>query len=280
MFYPLLVNAHYPTLSRGLMADRLAVQALGGDAATVCTSHIVASDGVVTDVLHVPSDTVHAQIEHAFQVRTPTAAKVGILGDAHAVEAVFEMLEAHLAGPLVFDVTLSGPSGEDIIDQRGIDAIGAHIGAADVVSIGRTDAELLAGMKIPSLDDAQVAAQRIAKEGAPRVLLRCGKLPTHYFEDDGDAPNYAVDLFYDGDEFAVFEAPYLDGIDTLHGAASGLLASLLSHYVADGDWLEALQKAKGQITEALRAAQQCDNDQRMHYLFSALQQHAAPAVNP
>ena len=41
-------------------------------------------------------------------------------------------------------------------------------------------------MEINSLDDAQVAVQRLAKLGAPRVLLRCGALPARFFEGDGE----------------------------------------------------------------------------------------------
>jgi Hydroxymethylpyrimidine/phosphomethylpyrimidine kinase len=94
---------------------------------------------------------------------------------------------------------------------------------------------------------------------ARRVLIRCGKLPTHFYDKEATPPDYALDLFYDGEDFALFEAPYLSGLDEHHGASSGLLLPLLKN-LQNGMKLEpALQKAKGRVSEALRAAQQQEN---------------------
>lgn len=235
----------------------------------MCTTHVVAGGGVVTDVLRVPSDTVSAQLEHLFETESPTAAKVGIMGDAPTVERTFQHLET-LRGPVVLDLTLSGPSGEDVIGQRGLDALMEHLDAPDLVTIRLTDASLVAGMEIPSLDDAQVAVQRIAQHGAQQVLLRCGRLPTHFFDTESDPPDFAVDLYFDGDDFAVYEAPYLSNLDRLHGASSALTIPLL-YDLQDGTNPEtALQNAKERVTEALRVAQQGTEALQSTSFFEAL----------
>lgn len=271
-FSPIVVGALYPGITRGVSADLLATQAVGGTAFPVCTSHVVAGRGVVTDVLNVPTDTVSAQLEHLWETESPTAAKVGIVGDAPTVETVFSHLD-DLAGPIVLDVTLSGPSGEDVLDQRGLEALLDHVDRADLVTVRKTDAALLAGMEIPSLDDAQVAVQRIAQHGAERVLMRCGRLSTHYFDTSSEPPNYAVDLYYDGDDIALFEAPFLEGLGSMHGASSGLTIPLLQ-MMQDGVQIEeALQKAKGQVTEALRAAQSSEDANPSQVFFDTLQPH-------
>jgi hydroxymethylpyrimidine/phosphomethylpyrimidine kinase len=234
----------------------------------------VASHGTVTDVLGVPSDTVSAHLEHAFAVAAeggpePTGAKVGVVGDAPTVEAVFRELERHESAPFVLDLTLSGPSGEDIIGSRGLEALVERLGMPDLVAVRRTDAELVAGMEIPSLDDAQVAVQRIAQRGARRVLLRCGRIATHYFDQDAEPPPYAVDLYYDGDEFALFEAPFLSGLKGVHGASSALLMSMLRDLVAGAPIADAIQAAKAYATEALRACEQYDNPVAPRYVLDA-----------
>lgn len=254
-FHPIVVGAQYPSNYRGLSADLLATQALSGHAFPICTAHVVAGDGVVTDVLNVPTDTVSAQLEHVFETQQPTSAKIGIIGATPTIDRVFEHL-SHLSGPIVLDLTLSGPSGEDVLGQHGLEEITDYFAAPDLVTVRRTDASLIAGMEIPSLDDAQVAAQRLAQQGAERVLIRCGKLPTHFYDKEADPPDYALDLFFDGEDFALFEAPYLSDLEGLHGVSSGLLLPLLKH-LQDGLGLEpALQKAKGRVSEALRAAHQ------------------------
>lgn len=253
-FRPLTIGALYPGLARGLHADVLATQALGGQAYPICTSHVVAGRGVVTDVLNVPTDTVSAQLEHVFETEAPTAAKIGIVGASPTVDVLFRHLE-NLSGPVILDLTLSGPSGEDIVEQTGLEKLVEHLSTPHLVAVRLTDAALLAGMEIPSLDDAQVAVQRIAQQGAENVLLRCGRLPTHFFDMEKEPPNYAVDLFYDGEDMALFEAPYLAGLEGLSGLSSGLLMPVLDDLQAGTSLEEALQEAKGRVTEALRNAQ-------------------------
>jgi hydroxymethylpyrimidine kinase/phosphomethylpyrimidine kinase len=273
-FTPILVGALYPGISRGLQADQLATQALGGNPLLVCTAHVVAGRGVVTDVLNVPTDTVSAQFEHLMNTESPTAAKVGIIGDAPTVEVTFDHLSA-LEGPTILDLTLSGPSGEDVLGQRGLDALLDHLHVPDLVTLRKRDASLVAGMEIPSLDDAQVAIQRIAQRGAHRVLLRCGRLSTHHFDTKSSPPDYCVDLYYDGDDIALFEAPYLSGLDDMSGASSGLTLPLLK-MLQDGEPItDALQKAKGIVTEALRAAQNSPGESPAHAFFSSLQPPSA-----
>lgn len=268
-FRPVVIGALYPGISRGLSADLLAAQSLSGRGFPICTSHVVAGDGIVTDVLNVPTDTVSAQLEHIFETRSPTSAKIGILGATPTVGRVFDLLD-QLEGPVVFDLTISGPSGEDVLGQQGLDTVVDHLHEPDLVTVRQTDASLVAGMEIPSLDDAQVAAQRIAQQGAQRVLLRCGKLPTHFFDQEASPPDYALDLFYDGEDFALFEAPYLSGLENHHGASSGLLLPLLKHLQEGMDFEPALQKAKGRVSEALRAATQ-DPEEHQAAFFEALQ---------
>jgi len=269
-FHPIVVGGLYPGIDRGLKADLLATQALSGTGRPVCTAHVVAGSGVVTDVLNVPSDTVSAQLEHIFDTQSPTGAKIGIIGASATANRVFEHL-SRLEGPVVYDLTVSGPSGEDVLGQRGLEAVTDHLHVPDLVTLRRTDASLVAGMEIPSLDDAQVAAQRVAQQGAERVLIRCGKLPTHFYDQEASPPDYALDLFYDGEEFALFEAPHLSDLGTHHGASSGLLLPLLKN-LQDGDEYEpALQKAKARVSEALRAANRQKPEKQSPAFFKTLE---------
>lgn len=268
-FNPLVIGALYPGITKGISADLLATQALSGQAYPVCTTHVVAGEGIVTDVLTVPTDTVTAQLEHLATTRSPTATKIGAIGDAATATTIFDHLET-VQGPSLLDLTISGPSGEDLLGQAGLETLTEYLDRPDLVSIHLRDATLVAGMEIPSLDDAQVAVQRIAQQGAQRVLLRCGRLPTHFFDTESDPPDYAVDLYYDGEDFALFEAPHLSGLQSLHGASSGLLLSLL-HALQDGESPEAaLQQSKGRVTEALRSAQQVEASKQVPTFFDSL----------
>lgn len=268
-FHPILIGGLYPGITCGLSADLLATQTLSGTPLPVCTAHVVAGRGTVTDVLNVPTDTVSAQLELIFRTESPSAAKVGIVGSTASIEQIFDHLES-LEGPVIFDLTISGPSGEDLIGPGSLDELADHMSGPDLVSLRRTDAALMAGMEIPSLDDAQVAAQRIAQQGARRVLLRCGRLPTHFFDTDSEPPDYALDLYFDGEDFAVYEAPYLSNVKHFHAASSGLLLPLLKELQHDTEIETALQKSKGRASEALRAVHHRDLEEQVPTFFEAL----------
>jgi hydroxymethylpyrimidine kinase/phosphomethylpyrimidine kinase len=270
VFRPIVLNGLYPGLPRGLTADVLTTQALGGRPYPVCTTHIAAGRGTVTDVLSVPSDTVAAHLEHLLATELPTCAKVGIVSDAPTIRDSLKTLSEALDGPIILDVTLSGPSGEDIVAPGGVDVLLEHVGKADLVTVRRTDAALLAGMEIPSLDDAQVAVQRLVQRGAQEVLLRCGRIPTHHFDTEGEPPKYAVDLYYDGEDFALYEAPFLDDVEAVHGASSGLLLPVLKALTAGTPTEEALQSSKAHVTEALKTAQSSQPSVRVQTFFNAL----------
>ena len=259
-FRPLAVGALYSGIERGLTADALAARALGGSALTVCASLVSASRGRVTDVLEVPSDSVSAQLEHILDTVSPTAARLGILGSRQSASVVFETLREKLNGPLILDVTLSGPSGEDVVGPRGLETLQEGFETADLVTLRLLDAERVAEQKIDTLSDAQVAAQRVAQRGGRRVLVRGGSgLEINRESNNGSQTSMNVDLFYDGDEFALFEAPHLSA-ENIHGSSSiFMMAALCFRTLDDLPWPTALQKAKAVTAETLRSSVENEN---------------------
>jgi hydroxymethylpyrimidine/phosphomethylpyrimidine kinase len=267
-FRPIVVNALYPAVERGLAADLAATRAFGGQAYPVCTLLLMAGGGTVTDATDVPEDTVRAQLEHLAAVAEPNAMSIGVLSSHGAAEGVLEFAES-FQGPVLLDLQLSGPSGETVLSRRGIDVVMSRLAVPDLVVISRSDAEPLSGGEIHSLDDAQVAAQRLSRRGARAVVIKCGPLPARFFEAEGvdappggdgasgDAP-FNADLYYDGDTFALFEAPHLSG--PMPGGASSAFALAALRALAAGDPAEsALQEAKRFVTEGLRSSAQNDN---------------------
>ena len=249
-----LIGALTTGSDRGLVADVLAAHSLGLSPLPVCTQITAASAGRVTDVTDVPSDTVRAQLEHLATIGRAAGMKVGVLAGAATAEAVLDAAEA-MDGPVVLDLVASGPSGETVLSADGIDAVAARLGVADLVTISRQDAELVTGGSVESLDDAQVAAQRLSARGARAVVIRCGALPYRFYDpaDDpgaADAQPLSFDLYYDGDDFALFEAPRLDA--DASGASSVLTMAALAGLIARQPIEESLQAAKRAATDSVR----------------------------
>jgi hydroxymethylpyrimidine/phosphomethylpyrimidine kinase len=248
-FQIVTIGALYTGIGRGLAADILAAHALGCMPLPLCTAIVAAGQGRVTDVIEVPADSVDAQLEHIFLTNQVDAVKIGIVGSSDAAQAIFRRLERHFEGPMLLDMTLSGPSGEDIASQKTLQIQLDRLSYPDLVTLRRQDASLAAGMEISSLDDAQIAAQRLHKLGARRILIRCGMIPTHFYEDSHAADQY-VDLYYDGVEFSLFEAPALDR-SNLNGASSALTLATLKNLSLKYAPVEAVQMGKAYVAEAL-----------------------------
>ncbi|MEM1042081.1 MAG: bifunctional hydroxymethylpyrimidine kinase/phosphomethylpyrimidine kinase [Bacteroidota bacterium] len=251
-FHPVVVGALYPSVERGLAADLAAARALGGCGYPVCTSLVMAGHNVVTDATDVPEDTIRAQLEHVMQTVQPAGVKIGVLSSHPAAEAVFRFADS-FDGPVVLDIQLSGPSGETVLTRRGIGVLMDHLAVSDLVVVGHADAELLSEGEINSLDDAQVAAQRLAHRGARAVVIKCGTLPARHFEANGDAPDDTVfntDLYFDGEEFALFEAPHARGVNQ-DGTSSLFSLAALQGLAGRQVQQEALQYAKRLVTDSL-----------------------------
>lgn len=255
----LVVGPLYTGSERGLAADLLTARGLGLAPLAVCTQLVVASGGVVTDVTDVPVDTVVAQLEHTLGLGTPVAAKVGGLASAATAAAVLDSLVA-FEGPVVLDVVASGPSGETVMNAAGIDAVAERLSVADLVTISKADAELVTGGQIESLDDAQVAAQRLHHRGARRVVIRCGTLPYRFYDaaedpggDGAEASALSFDLYYDGEDFALFEASRVD-VDAGDGLSSIFAITALSVLIETGSFEDSLQAAKRNATDAVRGS--------------------------
>ena len=258
-----VVGALYAGGERGLAADILCARALGFAPVPICTQLVMAGGGRVTDVTDVPTDTVAAALDHTFATGEVAGIKLGILAGHHTAEVVLDACAA-FGVPVVFDLVASGPSGETVLSAKGIDAIAARLSVPVLVTMSRADAELVTGGEIASLDDAQVAAQRITNRGARHVVIRCGDLPYRFYDAAEDPGNNAItgaskeqpfffDLAFDGEDFALFEAALLPE-PTPAGASSAFALAALAGILDGAPVDEALQRAKRYATEAVRQA--------------------------
>lgn len=244
------LGALYPSAPRGLMAAAAAAAALDTAAHPICSALVMAHGAVVTDVTDIPEDTVVAQLEHLEACDRLGGLAIGVLANHRTVGVAMKYAE-RIDGPVILDIEVSGPSGETVLTQRGLTALLDHLGVADVVLASRADAELAAGCEIRSLDDAQVAAQRLSRRGARGVVIKCGVLPARHFDTEptGDTPFYS-DLYFDGSDFALFEAPSVEADAT--GASAAHSAGLMAALLRGLELTDALQVAKQFATDALR----------------------------
>ncbi len=264
-FFAVSFHGYYSLLERGLRADELTCYALGGRSSLIPTMLIAASTQQIVDFTPVPADTVEAHWHHLLAHQPPEGIKLGIPGDVRALEPLFRYHAEHPV-PLILDITLSGPGGEKLAGYDTQAWLKAHLPFADLVLIRRRDAEHLLNMPIPSLDDAQVAAQRLAQWGAQKLVLKCGRIPYRFFETSQALPPWSMDLYFDGVEFSLLEAPFIE-VAHLHGASSAFSCFILRELIDKQPVISSLQHAKIYVTEAIRRHRRVKGLPQLNYTW-------------
>ena len=119
---------------------------------------------------------------------------------------------------------------------------------AFLVTPNLDEAASLTGGPIRTLEDIEAAARRIHGMGARHVLIKGGHL-------EGDA---AVDVFFDGKEFAHFRS---SRIATRHTHGTGcVLSSSIAAFLAQGRPIkEAVRMGKEFVTSAIENSLQIGN---------------------
>jgi hydroxymethylpyrimidine/phosphomethylpyrimidine kinase len=113
---------------------------------------------------------------------------------------------------------------------------------AEVVTPNLSEAQVLTGQRIETLDDMRTAAQAIRALGPRHVVVKGG----HRVADP-------VDVYFDGEHFAELRADYIQTRHT-HGTGCTFSAAIAA-FIARGLAVDAaIAEAKNYLTEAIRHA--------------------------
>lgn len=158
----------------GIQADIKTVTVLGGYAMSVITA-LTAQNGVGVDAIHAPEPGFVVQqlrsVRAGFRI---AAAKTGMLFSAPIIEAVSTELTGH-PFPLVVDPVCVSQSGQRLLREDAVNALKWHIlPLADLLTPNRSEAELLAEIKIHVPADIERAARILLGMGPRAVLIKGG----------------------------------------------------------------------------------------------------------
>ncbi len=127
----------------------------------------------VTAVHVPPGEFLRAQIDACFDDFEVGAVKLGMLATAEVINVVADALQTHPPAPLVLDPVMVATSGARLLAEDALDALRKRLlPRADLLTPNIPEAELLAGMRIASADDAEQALERLLAMGAKAVLLK------------------------------------------------------------------------------------------------------------
>ncbi len=227
----------------GIQADLKTITALGALGMSVITAVTAQNTLGIQGIYEVSPDFVERQFESVMTDIGVDAAKTGMLTNIEILKVVAAMTRKYAITKLVVDPVMVAKGGEALIKGKVRETlIRELIPLAFVVTPNIHEAEVLADMKITSVQEMKKAARIIYKFGAKNVVVKGGHLT-------GDA----VDVLYDGKKFYTFSSRRIDKKET-HGTGCTFSAAIATLLARGESVIEAVKGAKTYITEAIMSA--------------------------
>lgn len=227
----------------GIQADLKTFSALGTYGMSCICALTAQNTKEVSMVENISQVMITAQLRAIYDDIVPDAVKTGMLSTAETVDTVSTFLETLHPFNLVVDPVMVATSGARLLDEDAVHLYRTKlIPLASVVTPNVPEAEVLAGMKIQTIEDMKQAALKIMEIGPKAVLIK-----------GGHAVQTATDVLYNGYEFIVYEEKKIETKNT-HGTGCTLSSAIAALLAQNYSLEEAVQQAKSYLTGAIKAA--------------------------
>jgi len=229
----------------GIQADLKTFAALRTYGASAITAITVQNTQGVRAVHQVPPEIIAGQISAVFDDLSIAAVKIGMIGNAPAIEAVAAALEQASSAPLVLDPVMVAASGDPLLEAGAETVLKTRLlPFADVLTPNLPEAARLLGAEIAADEEAmREQARALAGLGPKAVLVKGG-------HGTGDE---ALDILFDGRDFARFTALRV-ATKNVHGTGCTLSSAVAALLARGFDLHEAVREAKMYLTSALSEA--------------------------
>ncbi|MBA2796077.1 bifunctional hydroxymethylpyrimidine kinase/phosphomethylpyrimidine kinase [Streptococcus porcinus] len=172
-----------------------------------------------------------------------SAIKLGLLPNTIIAELAFSFVKVHSDIPIILDPVLVCKENHDVEVSALREEMLKFFPYATIITPNLVEAGLLAQKSIRTLDDMKDVAKILHQLGAKNLVIKGG----NRFSQER-----ALDLFYDGKDFQILEFPILDQNNI--GAGCTFASSIASYLVKGESPLEAVQKAKNFVYQAIQHA--------------------------
>jgi hydroxymethylpyrimidine/phosphomethylpyrimidine kinase len=227
----------------GIQADLKTFAALGvhGTSAIACLT--AQNPRRVLAVEPCPPKMLRRQLEAVFQELPPAAVKTGMLFSTENIRVVAKFLDdIKTRPPLVVDPVLVSTSGAKLLQPRALAIlIEQLLPLAALVTPNLSEAEILSGQKISSLEEMAWAAQKIHAQFGCAVLVKGGHLR---------GSRQATDVFFDGKDKIILRAPLVKGVRT-HGTGCVYSAAICAALAQGQSLPQAVKTGKRFVTRAI-----------------------------
>lgn len=226
----------------GIQAD-IKTMTMNGVFATCAITALTAQNTLgVTGIMDVSAEFLAKELDAVFTDIPPDAVKIGMVSATSIIETIAEKLIEYKAKNIVLDPVMVATSGAKLISDDAISALTAKlIPLATLITPNIPEAEVLADMKITSVEDMLSASKIISEKYNCAVLCKGG----HSLNDSND-------LLYGAGNYKWFNGKRIDNPNT-HGTGCTLSSAIASNLAKDYDLETSIQRAKDYISGALNA---------------------------
>lgn len=171
--------------------------------------------------------------------------KLGLLPNKDIARQALAFIEKHPDIPVVLDPVLVCKEKHDTAVSELRDELIKFFPYVSLITPNLVEAEILTGLSITSLDDMKAAAKKLHELGASAVVIKGGKRLNK---------DKALDVYYDGEQLEVLEAPMLETNNI--GAGCTFASAIASHLVKGMVPNQAVKAAKTFVHQAIQHSDQ------------------------
>lgn len=227
----------------GIQADLKTFQELDVFGMSAITAVTVQNTLGVHGVYPLPPEAVAEQIEAVGLDLGVNAIKTGMLFSPPLIRAVAEKIRKFGWVHVVVDPVMIAKGGAELLRAEAVQALKEELlPLAFIITPNIPEAEVLAGMKIRSMQERREAAQCIRDLGAKMVVIKGGHA--------ADEEEEVVDLIYDGTLFTELKGKRVQTVHT-HGTGCTFSAAITAGLAKGMSPVEAITSGRAFIQAAI-----------------------------
>ena len=227
----------------GIQADLKTVTSLGSYGMTAITAVTVQNTTGVKSVVSIDPKKIYEQIVFTSEDIKPDAIKIGMLHSTEVIKKVLKALEKIKVKKIILDPVMIAKGGARLIDEKAIKILKKElIKKVDLITPNIPEAEVLTEMKINTVEDMILAANKLIVLGAKNVLIKGGHLNKKKL----------FDIFLSKKDFEIFESKKFITKNT-HGTGCTLSSAVTTFYSCGKSIKKSCELAIKYVNSAIKS---------------------------
>jgi len=227
----------------GIQADLKTVTSLGSYGMTAITAVTVQNTTGVKSVVSIDPKKIYEQIVFTSEDIKPDAIKIGMLHSTEVIKKVLKALKKIKVKKIILDPVMIAKGGARLIDEKAIKILKKElIKKVDLITPNIPEAEVLTEMKINTVEDMILAANKLIVLGAKNVLIKGGHLNKKKL----------FDIFLSKKDFKIFESKKFITKNT-HGTGCTLSSAITTFYSCGKSIKKSCELAIKYVNSAIRS---------------------------